>query len=292
MKHIPRMAIMGLVAVLCVICLAACGRSEAGHSQTFSQQTLNDTGTKPQDTPAQPQQDTPEPTQPPEEAPAESTTAPASDQGAAVGTVVIDAGHQSHGNSSQEPVGPGASETKAKVSDGTAGVSTGVRESVVNLEVALKLQEELEARGIDVIMVRDTEDIDISNSERAAIANDNHADLFIRLHCDGVEGSSATNGFYTLIPGENSWTAPIVAESAVAGRIIHETVLAQTGANDRGIKERTDLSGFNWCTVPTVLLEMGCMSNPTEDEKLNSDEYQRQLAVAIADGTVAYLNQR
>ena len=140
--------------------------------------------------------------------------------------------------------------------------------------------------------MRDTEDIDISNSERAAIANDNHADLFIRLHCDGVEGSSATNGFYTLIPGENSWTAPIVAESAVAGRIIHETVLAQTGANDRGIKERTDLSGFNWCTVPTVLLEMGCMSNPTEDEKLTSDEYQRQLAVAIADGTVAYLNQR
>jgi N-acetylmuramoyl-L-alanine amidase len=207
----------------------------------------------------------------------------------ASGVVVIDAGHQARGDSAQEPVGPGAAETKARVTSGTSGVSTGNAEDAINLAVALKLKAAFEARGISVVMVRTTADVDISNAERAAIANEAHASLFIRLHCDGVDNSS-TNGFMTLIPGQNEWTAPIVSQSAKAADIMHPLIIAATGARDRGVIERTDLSGFNWCEVPTVLFEMGCMSNPAEDERLGTASYQQLLADSIADATVVYLN--
>ncbi len=203
-------------------------------------------------------------------------------------TVVIDAGHQAQGDSTQEPIGPGASETKARVTSGTTGVSSGVAEHEVNLEVALLLRDYLDSMGVNVIMVRETADVNISNSERAAIANEADADLFVRLHCDGSENSSA-HGFSTLVPGVNSWTSPIVESSREAAEFVQASAVAATGAQDLGIVERTDLSGFNWCEVPTILCEMGFMSNADEDLLLNDASYQNLLATGIGDGIIAYL---
>lgn len=204
--------------------------------------------------------------------------------------IAVDAGHQAKGDSKQESIGPGARETKARVTSGTSGVATGELESQVNLDVALKLRDELEARGATVVMVRTTQDVDISNSERAKIANDADAALFIRLHCDGVEGSSSTRGFMTLEVGQNAYTKGIVSESQRAARIMHPLIVRELGAADRGIVARSDLSGFNWCTVPTVLFEMGCMTNPDEDRALAGDAYQQKIAEAIANATVAYVD--
>jgi N-acetylmuramoyl-L-alanine amidase len=207
------------------------------------------------------------------------------------GTVVIEAGHQKQGDPSLEPVGPGASERKAKVTGGARGVATRNPEGEITLAVAKKLRTELEGHGVKVIMVRTKQDVNIANSKRAKIANDANADVFIRLHCDG-SSTSSTYGLSTLIPGKNQWTGPIMAESKKAGRLVHDAVIASTGANDRGMKSRTDLSGFNWSKVPTVLVEMGFMSNPAEDRKLATEAYQKKLAAGMASGIVKYLESK
>lgn len=228
------------------------------------------------------------------ESPAEETSpapAPVAAVPAVVGVVCIDAGHQAKGDSSLEPIGPGASEKKAKVAGGATGTATRNPESLVNLQIAEKLRDELQKRGITVVMARTAQDVNISNSERAAVANNAKADLFVRLHCDG-NNNSGLAGLSTLVPAKNQWTGPIVAPSGIAGRLVHDAVVRSTGASDRGVVPRSDLSGFNWATVPTVLVEMGFLSNAAEDRKLGTAEYQQKLATGIADGVVEYLSSK
>ncbi len=203
--------------------------------------------------------------------------------------VVIDPGHQSKGDSTHEPIGPGASETKPRVTGGTTGVTTKIPEYEVVLQISTNLKARLEQAGVTVIMTRTTNDVNISNSERAAIANDAGADLFVRIHADGSTDSTVA-GISTLYPGENRWTAPIAAPSARAATRVHEATVAATAATSRGTRARTDLSGFNWARVPSVLVECGFMSNPVEDRLLSSPHYQDKLAEGMATGILSYLN--
>lgn len=202
--------------------------------------------------------------------------------------VVIDAGHQAHGNNTPEPIGPGSSTKKPAVASGTSGVVTHAHESVINLAVALRLRSALQARGIRVIMIRTSENVNIANSQRAKIANAAHAGLFIRLHCDGVAGHPGTSGLLTLVPAKNQWTGPIVSSSARAGRDVHAATLAATGAKNRGITPRSDMSGFNWSTVPSVIVEMGVMTNAAEDRRLSTAAYQGKLAAGMAAGIARF----
>lgn len=201
--------------------------------------------------------------------------------------VVIDAGHQAHADLKLEPIGPGSKKRKPRVSGGTSGVVTHAHESAVNLAVALRLRTALQARGIRVIMVRTTQKVDIPNSKRAQIANAAHAGLLIRLHCDGA-GSSKVRGLLTLVPARNAWTGPILTASARAGRDVHAAVLKATGAKDRGITPRSDMSGFNWSRVPAVIVEMGVMTNRTDDRLLSTASYQRKLAEGMATGIARF----
>ena len=198
----------------------------------------------------------------------------------------IDPGHQEHANSEKEPVAPNSSETKAKVSSGTAGVSTGVAEYITDLEVALKLREALEAQGCEVYMTREVNDIDISNLERAEMMNELGVDLVLRLHCDGATDRSANGiGMFVRKTGEKQ------EESEAAAKVLLEAMSEATGAKARGVFLRDTYTMNNWSIVPCILVEMGYMSNPEEDEKLNDPAYQDLLVQGMVEGIARYFER-
>ena len=191
--------------------------------------------------------------------------------------IVLDPGHQRKANSDQESVAPWSSETKPKVSSGTSGVSTKRPEYEVVLEIALKVRDKLESMGATVIMTRTTNDVNISNIERAKIATDNNADVFIRLHCDSSDNSSSRGiGVFVCskseLPDQKKW-----------GDWLGNCLSSSTGSKFRGTVSNTTYSGLNWATsVPSFLLEMGFMSNSEDDRLLSDPDYQEKICNGIA----------
>jgi N-acetylmuramoyl-L-alanine amidase len=206
--------------------------------------------------------------------------------------VVVDAGHDLRANLRTEPIGPGSSTKKIMDGGGTHGVVSGLTEARLNLAVATKTRALLEGAGVEVVMTRTrTAGASMGNIARARIANRAGAALFLRIHADGSEDPSA-RGTHTLYPSlRRGWTDDVYAPSKRAAATVQRELVRSLGFPDRGLQERSDFTGFNWADVPVILVEMGFMTNRTEDRLLATPAYQRRAAIGLCRGTLRFLGR-
>lgn len=202
--------------------------------------------------------------------------------------VAIDAGHQSRANTKKEPNGPGSSEMKVKVTGGTQGKFTGQTEYELNLAVAKKLKAVLEKRGYKVLMIRESNDVNISNVERAQIANKKKADVFIRIHANGSDNSGANGAMTICQTSQNPYCKATYKKSRKLSDCVLNGIVKNTGCRKEGVWETDTMTGINWCQVPVTIVEMGYLSNKKEDRLLATDSYRKKMAVGIADGIDEY----
>ena len=182
-----------------------------------------------------------------------------------------------------EPIGPGSHVMKIKDGGGAAG------EAAVALAIAVRTRAELERRGYGVVMTRTGGGYRGGNVARAQFCNRHRAALMLRIHADGSTDPSQ-HGISTLTPAfRKGWTDDVYGASRRFANAVQAALLRATGAADRGVVERSDLTGFNWANVPAILVETGFMTNPTEGRLLRSAGYQLKVARGLAAGAQAFL---
>ena len=207
---------------------------------------------------------------------------------AAAALICLDPGHGTPPavGRQTEPIGPGSKVLKIKDGGGAAG------EAGVALAIARRTRALLLARGYRVAMTRTGSTFRYGNGgniARAQFCNRQHAALTVRIHADG-SGNTSLHGVSTLAPAwHQGWTDDIYAPSLRAGRALQRAVVSATGAADRGLVQRADLTGFNWSNVPSVLVETGFLSNPAERRLLQTGAYQQRVARGVTAGVAAFI---
>lgn len=174
-------------------------------------------------------------------------------------TIVIDPGH-------------GGKDNGATGADGNY-------EKEFTLSLGKKIKSLLDEQpDVNVLMTRDDDSfISQESRDRPEFANENDADIYISLHQDSFDDPdvSGTESFY------------YDDDSLDLAEIIQKHVADTTGFNDRGVK-RENLFVLQDSDMPGVLIEVGYLTNPDEQEKMDSDDFQEQIAHSIVDGIEEY----
>jgi len=189
----------------------------------------------------------------------ESTAVPPFPSGGGKRIVVIDPGHGG--------TQPGASSKSKKV------------EKDFTLAVGLKVQALLEQEpDIDFFFTRTT-DITVSLQDRAKLANDLKADLFISIHGNSIDPPANPSGSETYYTRE---------ESIPLANVMHKHLVAATGLADRKVRY-SSLHVTRETKMPAVLLEVGYLSNEKDDALMYTEELQQRVAEGIVAGIKEYL---
>lgn len=156
----------------------------------------------------------------------------------------------------------------------------GVYEKDLNLQVLLLLKRELEKRGLTVYTTRST-DVFLPLPQITSVANSYHPDLFVSVH-QNASTNAALNGIETYY---------YTPQSLALAQKVHKHMINNVSAPDRGVRKAM-FYVIHHTAVPSILCEVGYISNYNERQELQSRDRQQKTAAAIADGVVEYLRSK
>lgn len=162
----------------------------------------------------------------------------------------------------------------------------GSYEKDINLEISKKLIKGLESRGYNVISTRESDEY-VDNLERARLANRNSPHLFLSIHCNSMENNISIHGAQVLhypdrLASPNNQTNSFLAQTML------DSIVNNTGANDKGIVERKDLIVLNQTNMQALVIECGFLSNRNEEKLLSKERYQNKVVDSIISGVDNY----
>lgn len=162
-----------------------------------------------------------------------------------------------------------------------------VFEKTINLEIAMKLGKLLEESGVKVVYTR-TDDTLTDLRSRPELANSLKADLLISIHVNAIENAPEHNGTETLyFDGDKKYNDDVTSEDLA--RMIQSEVVKALGTEDGGIVERPGLAVLRHSEMPTVIVEVGYITNDQDRSMLTSPESQQKAAQAIYDAAIKAL---
>lgn len=166
---------------------------------------------------------------------------------------------------------------------GAIGKFTGVKEKDLTLRAVYALKAELEKRGYVVALTR-SGDSKLELLQRTDLANEINATLLISIHYNAVD-SPTISGLEVLYYNDAE------GQKKALARILHDEIVAASGAVSRGIKERPLLVVPRETKMPSALIEMGFITNKNEEQLVQSDAYLAVQVKAIASAIEKYLNK-
>lgn len=204
--------------------------------------------------------------------------------------IVLDPSRQECAISAEEEaIGPGASEEKHKYTKNGQGAYSGQSEADLCLQVAKKARDELQDKGYKVFLTREDNDTLLSDTERSQIANKYKADVFVRINANS-DKNGEKNGSFCIIPSEdNPYVSSMYGECRRLAESLIGTYCEETGMANGGCMERDDNIGINWSNMPVTVLELGYLTNQSDDYKMEKENFRDQMAEGLAKGIAKYL---
>ena len=155
----------------------------------------------------------------------------------------------------------------------------GLQEKDVILPIAERVATILAASGIQPILTR-TDDYFVDLAPRVEMAKQNHATLFVSIHANSIDNRPDVNGLETYYYSNGQKLA----------QTVHNTILREVNLADREVRQANFYVLRN-NPMPAILVEVGFVTGAADEPRLATIDYQDQLAQAIADGILSYIQQ-